>query len=136
MTKNVRSMIRAFLWFLLVSGFIVYLTYYDSLKGIFVIIRNLGPIIILIMGTVLIVDKYHDQIERRKMKGEVEEVIYITYMDAMKNDLLAFFTAALILLTALFLSGDGLNTIDIIQAIIAFCAIYYIRFQYFSKIGR
>lgn len=135
MSENLRKFIRAFLWFLLVNSFIIYLIYYDSLRGILSLVRNFAPSIIFIFGTILIVDKYYEIINRRRIQGEAEEIIYITYYDAMKNDLLAFFTAAAILLVPALLSKRGLDFIDIIQAIIAFSAIYYVRIYYFNKIG-
>lgn len=131
-----RKIIRAFLWYLMTMSFIIYIIYYNSLKGVLGFIKDISLPLILVFGCILVIDKYDHIVKQRKLKGEAEEVIYITYMDAMKNDLLAFFTAALILATAYFFSPGGTNVVDIIQSVIAFSAIYYIRVYYFNKIGK
>lgn len=131
-----RKMIRGFFWYLLVVSFILYVTYYDSLQGVLGLVKDISLPLIFVFGSILVVDKYQTIIRQKRIKGEVDEVIYITYMDAMKNDLLAFATAAAILMIALFLSENGIGVVDILQAAIAFSAIYYVRVYYFNKIGK
>ena len=136
MYENIKRVIRAFFWFILVVSFVLYIKYYDSWKGVLTIVRNFAPSLIFIFGAILIADKYYEIINRRRMQQEVEETITVTYYDAMKNDLLAFLTAAAILLIPGLFSSRGIDFIDIIQAIIAFTAIYYVRVYYFNKIGK
>lgn len=133
--EELKKIIRGLIWLLMGAFFVVYIIYYQSFKELLGIIINIAPSIIFIVGTILIYDHYHDLIKSQRRAGEVEEVIYITYYDAMKNDLLAFITATLILLVPT-LFAKKLDLSDIIQAIIAFVAIYYIRVYYFRKIGR
>jgi len=131
-----RKFIRAFLWYLLAVSFVVYVTYYDSLQGVLKIVKNIAPPLIFVFGSLLVVDKYQQIIHTRRLQGEVEEVIYITYMDALKNDLLAFFTAAGILSIAAIFSPEGIGYVDILQSVLAFVSIYYIRVYYFNKITK
>jgi len=132
---NLRLILRGLFWVFLITSFVLYLIYYNQIKEGVQLIRNLAIPVIFIFGIILVVDKYKERIHRKKMKDEMQEVLYVTSYDAMKNDLLAFFIAAAILLTASLFSEGGIDTIDIIQAIIAFIAIYYVRIYYFGKSG-
>lgn len=133
MSSDFKKTFRAIFMFFIGVGFVVYVAYYDQLKGLWEMIRNIIPAILFIAGSIVSYDYYHDIIRDRRIKGEQEEFICVTYVDALKNDLLAFFTAAAILLIPI-IFDEKVGISDIIQAIIAFAAIYYIRIYYFNKI--
>jgi len=133
MSSDLKKTFRAIFLFFIGVGFVVYIAYYDQLKGIWELIRNFIPAILFIAGSILSVDYYHEIIREKRIKGEQDEYICVTYVDALKNDLLAFFTAAVILIIPI-IFGERVGISDVIQAIIAFVAIYYIRIYYFRKI--
>ncbi|MDD5109647.1 MAG: hypothetical protein PHI63_00340 [Patescibacteria group bacterium] len=136
MRGNASDAIRGLMWANLLAGFILYVTYYRHLEGALAFIRNAAPSIIFICGAILIFSHDKSTIRRRQIHDEDRETITLTYWDALVNDVLAFLTAAAILAFPGLLEAHGLDFIDLLQAILAFVAIIYIRNYYFNKIGR
>ena len=136
MDYGTKDVIRGLLWANLIAGFILYVTYYRQLEGALALLRDIAPPLMFIAGAILIASHDHSVIRRRRIHGEEQEHIFITYWDALVCDVLAFLAAAAVLALPGLLSANGVTVVDLLQAGVVFAAITFIRNYFFDKIGR
>lgn len=130
MTYLGRQLIRSLYFPLILTFFIVYALYFEHLKTISVIIRNIAPIVILIAGAILVYADSSQEARLLRMRGELEKTLILSNYDIY----LMYVLMALVPLGVLFISIyslGGFGFVDFLQAVIAFAPVYWIRMRYF-----
>ena len=130
MTETGRQIIRMIVWPLMLTFFIVYVTYYEVLKGISLLFINMAPSLVLVIGGVLIWDQNRGLVNRRKAKGEFEQLLTLSQFDIWYLLFTMYFTFISILIIPLVFKSE-ITLVDVGQGMIAFLAVWWVKKRYF-----
>ena len=121
------------IWLIVSLTTIFYLKNYYHLKSIEDIVVSLIPSLVFFSGGVLIFNRDRDKILKSKSKEESYKTIELTWVQALKHDLIIYSIPIIILALPLFF-GKLPTLADVFQACFTFLALSYIKFLYWGEL--
>ena len=112
---------------------VLYVKYYDSLKTIGEIIVYSSPILFFCLVGSFVVNRDRKRIRKAKDIKESTKTIEVHWITALKHDLLTYLVPIAILLIPVLLGSDP-GLVNVIQAIIAYLTLIYLKFVYWGEI--
>lgn len=122
--------LQGFGYFLIGSFFVIYLIFYDFFRQFNVIIKQIGPFVVLFGLLIVKLGRMKEVILSRNPE---EKEIYITTFDELKYDLVVFTTTALVLLLP-YLFSEKISVPTIVQASGVFAIMYWAKRIFVHKV--
>ena len=112
---------------------ILYAKYYSNLKTIGEIVVYSSPILFFCLVGNFIINRDRKRIKRAREKDELTKTVELSWMTSLNHDLLTYLIPIIILFMPLLL-GHQPGVVNILEAIVAYLALIYLKFIYWGEI--